>query len=103
MVKWTKNQIKLFCVRSTSAELSLLIIVIPTSLSFVRPRYLSNESILQKLTQQHTHIVWFQKISTPPMEGIGFSRGRGVTIGKYFQRVLVAHKRVTKKKHKNLP
>ena len=52
----------------------------------------------------------------PPTEGIGFSRGegesiclifqwgRGVTIGKYFQRVLVTRKRViTKKKHKTLP
>ena len=56
----------------------------------------------------------------PPTEGIGFSRGEGgqfanfpggrgggggggVTIGKYFQRVLVTRKRVTKKKHKNLP
>ena len=51
-----------------------------------------------------------------PTEGIGFSRGEGgsiclifqwggggVTIGKYFQRVLVTRKRVTKKKHKNLP
>ena len=32
-----------------------------------------------------------------------FPVGRGVTIGKYFQRVLVTRKRVTKKKHKNLP
>ena len=61
--------------------------------------------------------VWFQKISIPPctMKGIGFSRveggsiclifqrGVGFTIGKYFQRVLVTHKSVTKKKHKNLP
>ena len=52
----------------------------------------------------------------PPTEEIGFSRGegesiclifhwgRGVTIGKYFQRVLVTRKRViTKKKHKTLP
>ena len=30
-------------------------------------------------------------------------RGGGATIGKYFQRVLVIHKRVTNKKHKNLP
>ena len=29
--------------------------------------------------------------------------GRGVSIGKYFQRVLVTRERVTKKKHKNLP
>ena len=29
--------------------------------------------------------------------------GAGVIIGKYFQRVLVTRKRVTKKKHKNLP
>ena len=47
-----------------------------------------------------------------PTEGIGFSRGEGgsiclifqsgggVTIGKYFQRVLVTRKRVTKKKQK---
>ena len=27
----------------------------------------------------------------------------GVTMGKNFQRVLMMHKRVTKKKHKNLP
>ena len=32
-----------------------------------------------------------------------FQWGGGVTIGKYFQRVLVTRKRVTKKKHKNLP
>ena len=56
-----------------------------------------------------------RKYPYPPTEGIGFSRGEGgsiclifqggggVTIGKYFQRVFVAHKRVTKKKHKNLP
>ena len=29
--------------------------------------------------------------------------GGWVTVGKYFQRVLVTRKRVTKKKHKNLP
>ena len=29
--------------------------------------------------------------------------GGGCTEGKYFQRVLVMHKRVTKKKHNNLP
>ena len=51
----------------------------------------------------------------PPTEGIGFSRGEGVNLpnfpegrgggqqGKYFQRVLVTRKRVTRKKHKNLP
>ena len=46
-----------------------------------------------------------ENIHTPlPTEGIGFSSGEGgVTIGKYFQRVLVTCKRVTKKKHKNLP
>ena len=57
-----------------------------------------------------------RKYPYPPTEGIGFSRGEGgvnlpnfpvgrggVTIGKYFQRVLVTRKRVTKKKHKNLP
>ena len=56
-----------------------------------------------------------RKYPYPPTEGIGFSRGeggvnlpnfpvgRGVTIGKYFQRVLVTRKRVTKKEHKNLP
>ena len=53
-----------------------------------------------------------------PTEGIGFSRGEGrvnlpnfpvgrggggVTLGKYFQSVLVTRKGVTKKKHKNLP
>ena len=53
------------------------------------------------------------KIVTPT-EGVGFSGGggvnlpnfpveRGVTIGKYFQRVLVTRKRVTKKKYKNQP
>ena len=60
--------------------------------------------------------MWFQKISIPPpQKGSHFSGGRGasiclifqwgggVTIGKYFQRVLVTRKRVTKKKHKNLP
>ena len=62
--------------------------------------------------------VWFQKISIPPLPPHGrdwifqggggvnlpnFPVGRGVTIGKYFQRVLVTRKRVTKKKHKNLP
>ena len=48
----------------------------------------------------------------PPTEGIGFSSREGgsiclifqwggrVTTGKYFQRVLVTRKRVTKKKHK---
>ena len=56
-----------------------------------------------------------ENIHTTPTEGIGFSRGggelnlpnfpveRGCTIGKYFQRVIVMRKRVTKKKHKNLP
>ena len=55
----------------------------------------------------------------PPPEGIGFSMGKGgsiclifqweagggggVTIGKYFQRVVVTRKRVTKKKHNNSP
>ena len=34
---------------------------------------------------------------------VGRGRGGGVTIGKYFQRVLMTRKRVTKKKHKNLP
>ena len=32
-----------------------------------------------------------------------FQWGGGVTRGKYFQRVLVTHKRVTKNEHKNLP
>ena len=62
----------------------------------------------------------FQKISItppPPPHGRGrvfqgggggnlpnFPVGRGgVTIGKYFQRVLMTRKRVSKKKHKNLP
>ena len=63
------------------------------------------------------NIVRFQKISIPPSRnGSDFPGGRGgvnlpnfpvgrgeVTIGKYFQRVLVTFKRVTKKKHKNLP
>ena len=53
---------------------------------------------------------------TPPRKGSDFPGGRGVnlpnfpvgreggvTIGKYFQSVLVTRKRVTKKKHKNLP
>ena len=62
-------------------------------------------------------IVWFQKISiSPPRKGSDFpggggvdlpnfslGRGGGVTIGKYFQRVPVTRKRVTKEKHKNLP
>ena len=40
----------------------------------------------------------------PPLENpIPSVWGVGVTIGKYFQRVLVTRKRVTKKKHKNLP
>ena len=62
--------------------------------------------------------MWFQKISIPypPQKGLDFPGGegesiclifqwgRGVTIGKYFQRVLVTRKRViTKKKHKTLP
>ena len=48
--------------------------------------------------------MWFQKLSIPPhgRDRI-FQGGGGVTIGKYFQRVLVMRKRVTKKKHKNLP
>ena len=63
-----------------------------------------------------TYCVVPENIHTTPTEGIGFSRGGrgvnlpnfrvgrggGVTIGKYFQRVLVTRKRVTKKKHKNL-
>ena len=57
-----------------------------------------------------------RKYPYPPTEGVRFSTGeggsiclifqwggRGVTIWKYFQRVLMTHKRVTKKKHKNLP
>ena len=61
------------------------------------------------------YLLWFQKRSISPMEGIRFSRGEGgsiclifqwggggVTTGKYFSRVLVQRKRVTKKKHKNL-
>ena len=57
-----------------------------------------------------------ENIHTPPQRGLDFpggrgvnlpnfpvGRGGGVTIGKYFQRVLVTRKRVTKKKHKNLP
>ena len=59
-----------------------------------------------------------ENIYTTPIEGIGFSTEGGVqfayfsvggggwvggcTRGKYFQRVLVMHKRVTKKKHNNL-
>ena len=56
------------------------------------------------------------KIVTPT-EGVGFSSGGGggsiclifqwrggrVTIGKYFLRVLVTRKRVTKEKYKNQP
>ena len=62
------------------------------------------------------NIVWFQKIFIPPpQKGSDFPGGRGVNLsnfpvgrggvnlGKYFQRVLVTRKRVTKKKHKNLP
>ena len=44
-----------------------------------------------------------ENIHTPPRKGSDFPGGGGVTIGKYFQRVLVMRKRVTKKKHKNLP
>ena len=61
--------------------------------------------------------MWLQKISIPPPKGSDFPGGRGVnlpnfpvgrggggvTIGKYFQRVLMTHKRVRKRKHKNLP
>ena len=67
--------------------------------------------------------MWFEKISiSPPSHGrdrifqgeggvnlpnfpVGSGEGGGgkVTIGKYFQRVLVTGERVTKKKHKNLP
>ena len=54
-----------------------------------------------------TYCVVPENIHTPPpTEEIGFPGGGGggaVTIGKYFQRVLVTRKRVTKKKHKNLP
>ena len=32
-----------------------------------------------------------------------FQRGVGWAIGKFFQRVLMTHKNVAKKKHKNLP
>ena len=68
---------------------------------------------------QDLYCVVPENIHTPPpppaTEGFGFSRGEGgsicpifqwgggVTIGKYFQRVLVTRKRVTKKKHKKLP
>ena len=62
--------------------------------------------------------MWLQKISiAPSQKGSDFPGGRGRVnlpnipvgrrgasyIGKYFPRVLVMHKRVTKKKHKNLP
>ena len=67
-------------------------------------------------TTRYCHNVWFQKISIPPPwkgsdfpgeGGVGqfalFSSGEeGGKVGKYFQRVLVARKRVTKKKHRNL-
>ena len=61
------------------------------------------------------HCVVPENIHTPPWKGSDFPGGRGVnlpnfpvgrggvTIGKYFQSVLVTRKRVTKKKHKNLP
>jgi len=56
-----------------------------------------------------------RKYPYPPQKGSDFPGGKGrsiclilqwgggVTIGKYFQRVLVTRKRVTKEKHKNLP
>ena len=55
-----------------------------------------------------TYCVVPENIHTPPTHGRdrifqGGGGGGAVTIGKYFQRVLVMRKRVTKKKHKNLP
>ena len=47
-----------------------------------------------------------ENIHTPPpphRRDQIFQWGGGVTIGKYFQRVLVTRKRVTKKKHTSLP
>ena len=75
---------------------------------------LSNDILLNSCSTLHSCNLWFQKISIPPppTEGIGFSMGeggvnfpnfpvgRGVTRGKYFQRVLVTRLRVTKKKQK---
>ena len=72
-------------------------------------RQLQNGSILFRIFApastkiQTIWIVWFQKISIPPpRKGSDFPAGR-VTIGKYFQTVFVTRKRVSKKKHKNLP
>ena len=90
------------------------------SLNTVQITALESERKILKKNGVNTCNVWFEKISIspPPTEGIGFSRGKGasiclnfqweaggggVTIGKYFQRVLVTRERVTKKKHKNLP
>ena len=61
-----------------------------------------------------------ENINTPPPHGrdrifqgeggvnlpnfpVGSGGGGGVPIGKYFQRVVVTRKRVTKKKHNNSP
>ena len=66
------------------------------------------------LAYLRTLLQWLLKLLPPPRKGPdfpggrrvnlpNFQVGRGVTIGKYFQRVLVMRKRVTKKKNKNLP
>ena len=76
---------------------------------------LSNDILLNSCSTLHSReSVVPENIHTPPRKGSDFPGGRwvnlpnfpvgrGVTIGKYFQRVLVTRKRVTKKKHKNLP
>ena len=78
---------------------------------------LSNDILLNSCSTLHScESVVPENIHTPPRKGSDFpggggsiclifqwEEGGGVTIGKYFQRVLVTRKRVTKKKHKNLP
>ena len=92
------------------------------SLNTVQITALKSERKILKKNGVNTCNVWFEKISiSPPSHGrdrifqgeggfnlpnfpVGSGEGWGeVTIGKYFQRVLVTRDRVTKKKHKNLP
>ena len=74
-----------------------------------------NRRACSQASSDRARLCGSRKYPYPPTEGIGFSRGEGgsiclifqwgggINIGKYFQRVLVTRKRVTKKKHKNLP
>ena len=90
------------------------------SLNTVQITALKSERKILKKNGVNTCNVWFEKISiSPPPPTHGRDRifqeeggvnlpnfpvgSGGVTIGKYFQRVLVTRERVTKKKHKNLP